>query len=163
MTKPGSPQNGHKSTIAAQPEPLNPAISNSGSMSSNIAAATQNPPARDALITEIERAPNIQPDTSLGESVKLSDTRDGRPVISEPETPPSSGAVSKESSVGTKMTISEVGGDATREQAAEAEGGRSRLKMPPVPSSSIQFQADWKRLRRDREMLTQYFKVNICC
>jgi len=33
------------------------------------------------------------------------------------------------------------------------------LKLPPVPDSCIQFQADWKSLRRNRNVLSQYFKV----
>ena len=33
------------------------------------------------------------------------------------------------------------------------------LKLPPVPDRCIQFQADWKSLRRNRNVLSQYFKV----
>jgi len=34
------------------------------------------------------------------------------------------------------------------------------LKLPPVPDNSLTFQADWKMLKRDRTLLSQYFKVN---
>lgn len=69
--------------------------------------------------------------------------------------------VSKEECpAGTKMDISEVvhekkGGDFGTEIAEPVR----RLRLPPVPTSSIQFQTDWKHLKRDRNMLTQYFKV----
>ena len=33
------------------------------------------------------------------------------------------------------------------------------LSLPSVPGSSIQFQSDWKKLRRDQLALSQYFKV----
>ena len=35
-----------------------------------------------------------------------------------------------------------------------------QLKLPPVPDNSILLQADWKRLRRDRKLLGEYFKVH---
>ena len=33
------------------------------------------------------------------------------------------------------------------------------VKLPPVPENSITLQADWKRVRRDRKILGEYFKV----
>lgn len=33
------------------------------------------------------------------------------------------------------------------------------FRLPSVPDSSIQFQADWKSLRRNRTVLSDYFKV----
>ena len=33
------------------------------------------------------------------------------------------------------------------------------LSVPDVPDSSLQFQADWKKLRRDKNVLAEYFKV----
>ncbi len=34
------------------------------------------------------------------------------------------------------------------------------VTLPPVPESSINLQADWKRVRRDRTILGEYFKVS---
>ena len=35
-------------------------------------------------------------------------------------------------------------------------------RLPPVPTSSFQFQADWKVLRSHPEKFYQYFKVRVC-
>ena len=40
-------------------------------------------------------------------------------------------------------------------------GQEEVFRLPPVPDSSIQFQADWKSLRRNRATLSGYFKVEI--
>ena len=34
------------------------------------------------------------------------------------------------------------------------------VAIPGVPDSSLQFQADWKRLKRDKTSLAKYFKVH---
>ena len=44
---------------------------------------------------------------------------------------------------------------------------RTSPRLPPVPTSSFQFQTDWKALRNSSEMCFQYFKVcqfgcNVC-
>ena len=47
-----------------------------------------------------------------------------------------------------------------------AENGvlsRTNRSLPPVPTSSIQFQADWKALRNDPDLCFQYFKVSSNC
>ena len=43
--------------------------------------------------------------------------------------------------------------DKTEQRQEEA------IRLPSVPDSSIQFQADWKSLRRNRTVLSDYFKV----
>ena len=40
-----------------------------------------------------------------------------------------------------------------------SDAGKER-SLPPVPSTSFQFQADWKRLRGKGSLLAQYFKVS---
>ena len=34
-----------------------------------------------------------------------------------------------------------------------------KLTIPGAPDTSLQFQADWKRLKRDKSALATYFKV----
>ena len=41
------------------------------------------------------------------------------------------------------------------------QGQEEVFRLPSVPDSSIQFQADWKSLRRNRTSLSGYFKVEI--
>ena len=41
------------------------------------------------------------------------------------------------------------------------QGRQHNVVVPDVPDTSLQFQADWKRLRRDSNALTTYFKVYI--
>ena len=52
-----------------------------------------------------------------------------------------------------------VASDGHRIQLEKAPQDPEVLKLPPVPDSCIQFQADWKSLRRNRNVLSQYFKV----
>ena len=96
---------------------------------------------------------------------KESDVRAGS-LSSEASVSPTKPApvqVASEAPVSSKTGVTEV----TLEERkglrlcseGEEETGR-KLKLPPLPLSSIQFQADWKTLRRDREMLAQYFKVS---
>ena len=61
-------------------------------------------------------------------------------------------------SLHTKMSVSDVAFSGNQKVEAEV---CSKLELLPVPQSSIVFQADWKRLRRNRSLLTQYFKVCI--
>ena len=39
------------------------------------------------------------------------------------------------------------------------QDGQHSVVVPDVPDTSLQFQADWKRLKRDSNALTTYFKV----
>ena len=41
----------------------------------------------------------------------------------------------------------------------KTEQRQEAFRLPSVPDSSIQFQADWKSLRRNRTVLSDYFKV----
>ena len=43
----------------------------------------------------------------------------------------------------------------------DASGKHNITVVPDVPDTSLQFQADWKRLRRDSNALTTYFKVHV--
>ena len=72
----------------------------------------------------------------------------------------------------TKMAVTQVNQEAdgversekSRFQDSPAASVERRLELPPVPSTSVQFQADWRNLKRDRIVLIQYFKVcKICC
>ena len=53
---------------------------------------------------------------------------------------------------------STTGSDATLPGDAS---GQHIVVVPDVPDTSLQFQADWKRLRRDSNALTTYFKVHV--
>ena len=51
-----------------------------------------------------------------------------------------------------------------RVAASATQGGQhDAVEIPGVPDTSIQFQADWKRLRRNKTALTAYFKVTPKC
>ena len=55
--------------------------------------------------------------------------------------------------------------ETVREASSPADHSEKRwqhegMVVPGGPDSSIQFQADWKRLRRDKATLTTYFKVS---
>jgi hypothetical protein len=51
-------------------------------------------------------------------------------------------------------------GNGTTLPADVSDQGRQRnVVIPDVPDTSLQFQADWKRLRRDTNALTTFFKV----
>ena len=69
---------------------------------------------------------------------------------------------------GTKMEVvmetqKDVGNGTTLHVHVPADigdqGGQHSVVVPDVPDTSLQFQADWKRLRRDANALTTYFKV----
>ena len=69
----------------------------------------------------------------------------------------------------TKMMVSQVAtthdGEAegvmrSRGQEVASDAGR-RVHLPPIPTSAVQFQADWRNVKRDRLVLTQYFKVRV--
>ena len=97
------------------------------------------------------------------EGVESAETRTAVPAVPKTQATPSSDATAKDTLPGaTRMLVSEVETEDQRGgQLVGAESGCG-LKMPSVPpTSSIQFQADWKKLRRDRNMLAQYFKVSV--
>ena len=61
---------------------------------------------------------------------------------------------------GTKMEVVQKQPQQQTELLTEpAEKQLQPVTIPCVPDSSLQFQADWKRLRRDETALTTYFKV----
>lgn len=71
------------------------------------------------------------------------------------------GGKTKDSITATRMTVTstEVGG--TGGQGFELGAAKRKQSLPPVPTSSFQFQADWKQLKGNQSMLVQYFKVCI--
>lgn len=57
-----------------------------------------------------------------------------------------------------KETEKDAGNGST---VAADVSSQHNVMVPGVPDSSLQFQADWKRLRRDSNALTTYFKVSV--
>ena len=70
---------------------------------------------------------------------------------------------SSSDSDGTRMeVVKETQRDSGSDTALPADvtdQSEQHVMVPSVPDSSLQFQADWKRLRRDKTALTTYFKV----
>ena len=67
---------------------------------------------------------------------------------------------------GTRIeVVKETQNDSTTRNDSTLPGdtsGQHNVVVPDVPDTSLQFQADWKRLRRDSNALTTYFKVCVC-
>lgn len=64
--------------------------------------------------------------------------------------------------VSERTSQDDAGSDGHHMQLCETEKAQqvpAVVKLPPVPDSCIQLQADWKSLRRNRNVLSQYFKV----
>ncbi len=53
----------------------------------------------------------------------------------------------------------ETAAEKTAEVVTTTKPSGGELVIPSVPETSIQFQSDWKRLKKDRTALSQYFKV----
>ena len=65
---------------------------------------------------------------------------------------------------GTRIeVVKEIQNDSTTGSDTTLPGDASgkHIVVPDVPDTSLQFQADWKRLRRDSNALTTYFKVHV--
>ena len=69
---------------------------------------------------------------------------------------------------GEEAGVLNLGAKSSSEHCADKEPSpRTSPRLPPVPTSSFQFQTDWKALRNSPEMCFQYFKVcqfgyNVC-
>ena len=61
-----------------------------------------------------------------------------------------------------KETQKDVGSGTTLPADISDQDRRHSVVVPDVPDTSLQFQADWKRLRRDSNALVTYFKVLVC-
>ena len=69
--------------------------------------------------------------------------------------------VNNVSSNGVESVVVNTQEVSSSERCAENESlSRTNRSLPPVPTSSIQFQADWKSLRNDPDLCFQYFKVS---
>ena len=65
---------------------------------------------------------------------------------------------SLEDGVGGNRALSDDGdGHVVTDKTVQRQ--EEAFRLPSVPDSSIQFQADWKSLRRNRTVLSDYFKV----
>ena len=110
------------------------------------------------MVEEIKASPAIQIETS--QTTPLVEACDVNRVTVITETGRAVGDVRSET---TKMkvmdTMTEQPGSGDQQQTPESVKSNCKLEMPAVPQSSIQFQADWKRLRANKNTLTQYFKV----
>ena len=60
-----------------------------------------------------------------------------------------------------KETQEAVGNGTALPADVSNQGGQHSMVVPDVPDTSLQFQADWKRLRRDNNALVTYFKVRV--
>ena len=60
-----------------------------------------------------------------------------------------------------KLDIKPVVQDVTQSSSASSSPSTSP-RLPPTPSTSYQFQGDWKVVRHHPELFYQYFKVNFC-
>ena len=88
--------------------------------------------------------------SGLSQTVESSDTT---LITSHPSQPVSDG---------TKMEVLQ---QTSQEEHMESPSELARkehlnLTIPVAPDTSLQFQADWKRLKRDKSALATYFKVS---
>ena len=62
--------------------------------------------------------------------------------------------------LGEEAGVLNLGAKSSSEHCIDKEpSSRTSPRLPPVPTSSFQFQTDWKALRNSPEMCFQYFKV----
>ena len=121
---------------------------------------------RRILIEEVgeKRDQDDRNGTTSNDAMELVDTTGSGHVVSD-----KSGAEVRESETGpasseTGAASSETGTASSETGAASSETGpassETDLVVPPVAINSIELQSHWKRLRRNKQCLAQYFQVS---
>lgn len=113
-------------------------------------------------------APQPQADTKQSRRMKIEevDSIDGtvskeKSTIPEPATPSNSAYVKKEPVEPSKPPAEAPVPAAAPVPAEEAPASKPSRPIPPVPTSMLDFERDWRSLRNDWESLYAYFKVGI--
>ncbi len=111
-------------------------------------AATSSPALKEMTSKEVDLKKNSQTGTS----------EQGAAAITAPSPldKGESGWVAGNGDGLTKRDQLAVSESATADSAAPSKGG---VVIPAVPENSIGFQSDWKRLKKNPDALSRYFKV----